>query len=89
MQASRYTPLERWSKRERCLSENGYVLVKVPEHPKAFGGGWYYEHRLVAERELGRVLPSWVTVHHISEIKTDNSWLNLFPCTRLEHNFAV
>lgn len=85
----RYTPLQKWYKREKKVNENGYVLVWVPEHPKAFKGGWYYEHRLCAERRMGQILPSWVTVHHISGDKTDNSWFNLFVCTRQEHDLAV
>lgn len=65
------------------------MLVKVPEHPKSFNGGWYYEHRLVVEASLGRVLESEVTIHHISEDKTDCSLDNLFLCTRSEHDQAV
>jgi hypothetical protein len=84
-----YKPLQKWYKRERKLNENGYWLVKVPEHPKSFCGGWYYEHRLIAERQFGRVLESWETVHHISEDKTDCSTLNLFVCTRKEHDRAI
>lgn len=83
----RYTPLQKWQRRER-KEYNSYIVVYVPEHPKAFCGGFYYEHRLVAERKLGRVLPSWVTVHHISGDKRDNSDLNLFICTRKEHDYA-
>jgi hypothetical protein len=88
MRRTSYVPLQQWHKREKTVHPNGYILVKVPEHPKSFRGGWYYEHRLVAEREMGRILPSWVTVHHINEDKTFNVWENLFPCSRLEHNLA-
>jgi hypothetical protein len=85
----RYTPLQKWSRRERKLNPNGYVLVWAPEHPKSFDGGWYYEHRLVAERYYNRILPSWVTVHHINENKQDNFHENLIACTRLEHDRAA
>lgn len=84
----RYTPLQKWSRRETRMNPNGYVLVFAPEHPKSFGGGWYYEHRLVAEKKIGRILKSWETVHHISGNKTDNTWDNLFICTRKEHDRA-
>lgn len=84
----RYTPLQKWNRRETKIGDSGYVWVYVPEHPKAFCGGWYYEHRLWAEKKLGRILPSWVTVHHINDDKTDNTDLNLFICTRLEHDYA-
>lgn len=83
----RYTPLQKWYKREKKIY-NKYVLVWVPEHPKSFGGGWYYEHRLVAEKKMGRVLANWETVHHISGDKTDNSQFNLFVCTRKEHDLV-
>lgn len=85
----RYTPLQTWSKRERRISDGGYVLIWAPEHPKSFDGGWYYEHRLFAEREYDRILPSWITVHHINENKHDNSWENLIACTRKEHDRAA
>lgn len=84
-----YFPLQKWHNRERMLNDSGYTLVKVPEHPKSFNGGWYYEHRLVAEKKFGRILESWETVHHISENKKDCSLLNLFVCTRKEHDRAV
>lgn len=84
----RYTPLQKWNKRKLKVNENGYVLVYVPEHPKAFCGGWYYEHRLCAEKKMGQILPSWVTVHHINGDRRDNRPLNLFICSREEHNYA-
>ena len=49
-----YTPIKSWTKRDRVISKEGYVLVKVPEHPKNFKG-WYYEHRLVIEKQLNRI----------------------------------
>lgn len=84
----KYTPIQKWYKRDRKLNEHGYVLIHVPEHPKAFRGGWYYEHRLAAEAKIGRILNSWETVHHISGVKTDNASYNLFVCTRKEHDYA-
>lgn len=82
-----YSPLMRWLKRPQRMS-GGYVLVWVPEHPNCFGAGWYYEHRLIYERAIGRVLETWETVHHINQIKTDNRMVNLFLCTEKEHRKA-
>lgn len=78
-----YTPVECWAGREKRVNCKGYVLVKV-EHPKSFKG-WYYEHRLVMENSLGRVLNSWETVHHLNEVKTDNRPENLFVCYEANH----
>jgi hypothetical protein len=81
-----YTPIQRWEKRKTKLL-GGYVLIWVPEHPKSFKG-WYYEHRLVCEKQLGDILDSKETVHHINLDKTDNRLINLFICTEAEHRKA-
>ena len=81
-----YKPLFSWVKRKKSTYD-GYVIINVPEHPKSFNG-WYYEHRLVLEKELDRILEDWETVHHINENKSDNSLRNLFLCTRVQHNKA-
>lgn len=87
--AGKYRPITDWSGRARKPSPKGYTLIYVPEHPKSFDGGWYYEHRMAVEAHIGRVLDSTETVHHINETKTDCSLMNLFVCTRPEHDRAV
>lgn len=82
-----YSPIKSWTKRDRKVGKEGYVLIKIPEHPKSFRG-WYYEHRLIMEKEIDRVLQDWETIHHINEIKIDNRLINLFLCSRIEHNKA-
>ena len=82
----RYVPRLPDPAAETKLNENGYVLVFAPWHPKNFGGGWYYLHRIVVEYQVGRVLRSWETVHHLSEDKQDCTLKNLFACTRTEHD---
>lgn len=88
-----YLPLQKWHQREKVVGCHGYILIRVPEHPKAFpldgfGRGWYYEHRLVLEKHFGRILRSWEECHHISEDKTDNREHNLFLCVRAQHERA-
>ena len=82
-----YTPIKVWTKRDSKVSREGYVLIRVPEHPKSFKG-WYYEHRLILEKQINRVLHDWETIHHINENKIDNRLINLFLCSRVEHNKA-
>jgi hypothetical protein len=74
-------------KRDKKISQDGYVLVHVPEHPKSFNG-WYYEHRIILEQYYNRPLRDWETIHHINGDKTDNRVLNLFLCTEYEHKKA-
>ena len=63
-----------------------YVLVES-NHSKS-KSGLYYEHILIMEKLLKRVLYNWETVHHINEIKSDNRIENLFLCSRVEHDKA-
>lgn len=83
-----YQPIQDWSHRDTSISQNGYKLIWIPEHPKAFAGGWYYEHVVIVEKKLNRVLRYGETVHHIDENKTNNIIKNLFVCSRHQHNKA-
>jgi hypothetical protein len=74
--------------RKRKVGNEGYVLVHVPEHPKSFDGGWYYEHRLIVEQNKKRFLNYWETIHHINGNKQDNRIDNLFSCTSYQHKKA-
>lgn len=57
----------------RTIASNGYVLIRVgPGHHLADVRGYAYEHRLVAERNIGRRLKPGELVHHKDEDKQNN-----------------
>lgn len=61
----------------RTVDRDGYVLVKMNDHPDANHLGYVREHRLVMEQKLGRrLLPSEV-VHHLDGVKSNNAPENL------------
>lgn len=59
---------------------HGYPTVKCPEHPLTNKRGYIYEHRLVAERAVGRYLKEIEVVHHVDGNKKNNLQSNLVIC---------
>lgn len=75
----------RWAGGTRKTGD-GYILQYAPWHPFARKGGFVYQHRLVAEQKLGRLLRPGEVVHHIDGDKANNDPENLqvFP-SNIEH----
>ena len=65
----------------RYISSHGYICVWSPNHPAATPNhGYIYEHRLMAEAALGKVLPPEAEVHHFNDIGSDNAPGNIVLC---------
>lgn len=78
-----YTPYEpvmerngRW-RGGRVIDQDGYVLIKCPDHPARDRHNYVREHRLVMEQTLGRYLQPQEVVHHKNGDKQDNRPENL------------
>jgi len=62
----------------RTKHKAGYLMVRVPAHPRARTGiGYVFEHILVMEALLGRYLLPDENVHHRNGVKDDNRPENL------------
>lgn len=65
------------------IHEGGYILIKKHNHPFCDSCSYIKRSRLVMEEKIGRFLKPEEVVHHINEIKDDDSPdnLQLFPNT--------
>jgi HNH endonuclease len=66
----------------RIRHKAGYVMIWVPDHPRAVKSPYVFEHILVMERLLGRHMLPEESVHHRNGVKDDNRPENLELWTR-------
>lgn len=61
----------------KSTGKDGYVRVKMPDHPNANKDGRLMEHTLVMSQVLGRPLRPDEEVHHLNGVRGDNRPNNL------------
>jgi hypothetical protein len=66
----------------RTRHKRGYMMVWAPDHPRTGNGSYVFEHVLVMEEMLGRLLVPGENVHHRNGVKDDNRPENLELWTR-------
>jgi hypothetical protein len=71
---------------KKVKNKAGYIMVWMPNHPGSNSAGYIFEHRLVMEQSLGRLLLSTEFVHHKNGIKDDNRIENLELTTNGAHS---
>jgi predicted RNA-binding Zn-ribbon protein involved in translation (DUF1610 family) len=82
----------RQGKRYGASNKRGYVMISgykyimAPDHPFATRSGYVAEHRLIAEKTIGRLLKRDEVAHHINFTKTDNRPENIMVLTASEHS---
>jgi len=74
----------------RVVDPRGYILIRVGVgHHLADTRGYAYEHRIVAEKKLGRRLRKGEIPHHKDENKSNNDPSNIEVLPSIaEHRFA-
>ena len=74
----------KWNGGMRTHSD-GYKQIRDTNHPNADGCGYVYEHRVIMEKHLGRMLSTEEHIHHINGNKSDNRIENLQVVSNSEH----
>lgn len=69
-----------WKGGVTASSTTGRKLIYSPERPREGTKPYTYEHILIAEKALGRILPPKVAVHHVDENPYNNTPGNLVVC---------
>ena len=66
------------------INSNGYRMIYFPEHPHNIKN-YVYEHRLIMEKRLGRILKKDEHIHHKNGNTLDNRTENLQIFSNSKH----
>lgn len=73
----------------KTINCNGRPMRMAHGHPRASSNSYVFEHILVAEKALGKYLPSGAVVHHINRDVTDNVNRNLVICQNQAYHMLI
>lgn len=84
---SRYGPdASHWKGGRSTRGE--YATAYAPDHPRAHKRH-VYEHILIAEKVIGKLLPEGAEIHHVNEDKQDNRHCNLVICESFAYHMLL
>lgn len=69
----------------RLIDADGYVRLHIYDKKDPYKGKQVYEHRLVMEKHLGRMLEPGEEIHHLDFNKQNNAITNLVIVSHYEH----
>ena len=78
-------PIQRRNQK-RFHQKDGYITLKLPDHPNSNSNGYVMEHTFVMSQTIGRPLNSRESVHHRNGIRDDNRPENLELWTSSKHH---
>lgn len=67
------------------IFQNGYVMIKRPDHPHVWANGYVKRAIVVAEEKIGRPMRDDEITHHVNHIKDDDRPENIQVMTNSEH----
>ena len=75
----------RW-KGGRKKHGNGYIQIKMPDHPRANPTGYVLEHIVIWEKAHNKSLPRSMSIHHLNGLRDDNRRENLAAIEKRKHS---
>ena len=70
------------------MSQHGYIVVPIKNHPRSSKEGYIKECVLIAEKALGKYLPSNAIIHHLDGNPSNDQNNNLVICgNQAYHSF--
>lgn len=69
----------------KYITQDGYIMVHIPDHPLTNSNGWLFEHTVIACQKENRLLQKGEQVHHVDGNKQNNDPGNLIVVSASTH----
>ncbi len=73
----------------RVIDKDGYIFLRMPNHPKAKSNGYILEAYLLIEKILGKQIHQDVVIHHTDGNPSNNSNINLVACENQAYHMLL